>query len=811
VETLIKQQPQQTTGWVPASPFLQEPSAAAVDIGPASAAPSASRQTPFVDEYVGDEARAHPQSRAFASLLGELRDGEFEDALVDLVNETAAVLEERFSAEAPDSFTRAEMEEAASRYLEPLQQSAERMVDRIAAELDRRGGASLSEEEVDAIADGARAGEAAATPAFEEFLKGIVNKVKKAVKKVSSLMPTNVILGRIKKLVKPLLRRVLATAMDKLPAAVRPIAKQLAARFLGGAGPASQAATAAAAAADAEPEPDDGDAASVPAGELEHEFDVQLAGYLAEGEQFEAALSVQRALQPAMAANADRLRRLEAARARFARTIVGLEEGEDPRPAVEEFLPAILPALKMGISIIGRPRVVKFLAGLVANLISKYVGKQPATQLSTALVDTGLRMMTLEAPLGAGTSLAGDALAATVEDTINRLVQAAPESAWESTDLLEGFAYEAFERAAAAHFPDPLIREDLREAVTQPGAWMALPLASEAKRYKKYSRVIDAVITPQAADAIATFGGTTLGGFLRDGLRISGRRPVKARVHLFEAVPGSTLSLISLHEKNVRGLGSASREAWSQLHPLTPQAAGFLIGEPGLGTQVAARFLADRNMIAVGQRFYFLEIDGGSVQVVPPRPGQPPRPAHSSETRVIIDTLKKELRVYLYYSEADSQSLAKSMRAGLHISSLMTALRARLSIDWARTLRGDRNTGVQIIREGGVLAALGAQAAGAVVEAVAKAIVDWLLAVLKRELDARHEAFVADFTRAAAAPADGVTVAVVIQASGLVELLGKATGPLASTPIGPLRTALTLLRQMGTEYRLAVRPGYDLR
>ena len=810
MDTLTKQQPPQTTGWVPASPFLQDPSAAAVPS--ASTNRTTARQTPFVDEYVGDDARAHPQSREFASLLAELQDREFEDSIADLVNETAAVLEERFSAEAADSFTRAEMEEAARRYLEPLERSAERLVDRVAAELAQHDAAAMPETELESIIDRAQGSEPAATPAFEEFLKGIVGKIKKAVKKVSSLMPTNVILGRIKKLVKPLLRRVLATAMDKLPVAVRPIAKQLAARFLGLGKASSKAAAPPAAPGEPEPEPDDGDAASVNAEELEREFDVQLAGYLAEGEQFEAAVSVQRALQPALLANADTLRNLEQARARFARSVVGLQQGEDPRPAVEEFLPAILPALKMGISIIGRPRVVKFLAGLVANLISKYVGKEPATQLSTALVDTGLRMMTLEAPAANQATLAGDALAATVEDTVNRLVQAAPESAWESTDLLEGYVYEAFERSAAAHFPDSLIREELHEAATHAGAWLAMPLRSDAKRYKKYSGVVDAVITPQAAEAITTFGGTTLAGFLRDGLRMPLTRPVKAQVHIYEALPGSTLSLITLHEKNVRGLGTASREAWSQLHPLTPHAASLLLGEPGLGSAVAPRFLADRNLIAVGQRFYYLDVAGApGVQVVPPRPGQPPRPAHSSETRVIIDTLRKELRVYLYYSESDSQNLAKSMRAGLHVSSLMTALRARLSIDWARTLRGDRNTGVQILREGGVIAALGAQAAGAVVEAVAKAIVDWLLAVLKRELDARYDAFVAEFTKATVAPADGVTVAVTIQASGLVELLAKATGPLAGTPIGPLRTALTLLRQMGTEYRLAVRAGYDLR
>src|SRR5205085_4180960 len=98
---------------------------------------------------------------------------------------------------------------------------------------------------------------------------------------------------------------------------------------------------------------------------------------------------------------------------------------------VEEFVPAILAALKLGISVVGRPRVVSTLAGFVASFIKKWVGEQPAKQLSGALVDTGLKLVGLETADESSipAETAGYALGATVEDTISRLVQDAPEAA----------------------------------------------------------------------------------------------------------------------------------------------------------------------------------------------------------------------------------------------------------------------------------------------------------------------------------------------------------------------------------------------
>ena len=272
-------------------------------------------------------------------------------------------------------------------------------------------------------------------------------------------------LNKLKGLVRPLLNRVLRFATNKLPVALRPIATQLAKRFLG-AGETTET--------EAMEEP--GEAAAADPAAIQEEFDTRIAGYLVDGESFERDAALQEVIaEQSAAAVGDPIRDLEQARDQFAQQIVSLQEGENPQPAVEQFVPAILAALKLGIDIIGRPRVVNFLAGLVAKLISKYIGQEQAMTLSRALVDTGLRLVSLEASEPEGPAIAGQALAATVEDTVNRLVQAAPEGAWESEALLEVYVREAFESAASAHFPDPLIRSELHETSQASGAWMSLP------------------------------------------------------------------------------------------------------------------------------------------------------------------------------------------------------------------------------------------------------------------------------------------------------------------------------------------------
>lgn len=809
-------------GWEPETPFLRDvtiPTGAgtAAATSPARAFASAYElESPFVSEYVGEEGFPGPQAELFASLVGELYDPEFEEALEDLVNEAAAIAEEQLSFEYEDpAQQRLEMERALRDYLHPLERAAEAMLDRLAAGVGGKDVSQLSESELEAVLDQFAPAEPGLSPTFENILGGVFKKAKKLVKRaakaVGKVLPHAIIFNKLKGLVRPLLERVLRHAIDKLPVALRPIAQQLAKRLLGVrvAAPAEPAPPAAGAGdavgGGADPADGGGEPAAADPADIQGDLDSELAGYLVQGEDFERVAAVERTLADQATPVGDPIRELERARADFARQVIGMEEGEDPRPLVEQFVPAILTALRLGISVIGRPRVVNFLAGLVAKLIGKYVGQQPAVALSRALVDSGLRLVSLEAAAETKPVAAGYALASTVEDTVSRLVQTAPEAAWESEALLEGYVAEAFQGAAAAHFPDPLIRPELHEAAQASGAWVALPEGTARKLYKKYTRIIEVTITPQAAAAVKTFRGIALRDFLKNRLGLAVDRPIRARAHLYEAISGTRLGLIALYEKRVSGLGSWRREARSLIHPLTQEAAGLLLNEPGLGRPVDPQFLARRGKVAVGQRFYYLEIPGARVRMAPRGPKKGSRPARSSQTSVVLDFPKRQLRVFVYYSEADAQEFATQLRKGLPISALLTAMRAKLDLSLPKILSGDQKGGVRVIHEVMPTEQLVDKALGAVGKELAGALLKWLLEALRRELEARKDRFVGEFERAAKAEADGVTVVVVFQAPSALEALRRAFTPSGAFPGAGL---LGLLRQAMSEYHFEIHPGF---
>lgn len=783
--------------WEPESPFLSDIPPA---FGPVTASATAARrafaparefESPFIAEYTGEDRGAGPLAESFAALMGELYDSEFEEALEDIVNEAAAVVEEQAQYEVGDPVRhRMNAERAVRDYLDPLARAAEATLDRIEAGLAGRDASQWSASEVDSFFEQFGAVESGLSPSFENFLGGVLKKAKSLS---SIVMPQQLLLGKLKQLVRPLLERVLKMAIDKLPTAVRPIAAQLAKKFL-----AHETAF------DAREDEQVSLAAADPA-VLQEELDAQLAGYALQGESFEQHAAVQMSLADQAVESPGALQELERSRVEFARRISQLEDGEDAAPVVEQFIPAILPALKMAISIIGRPKVVNALAGMVANLISKYVGKEQSVPLSRALVDTGLRLISLEAAHEA--SPAGYALALTVEDTVNRLAQTAPPVAWESEALLEAYTWEAFQQAAAAHFPDSLIRSELHEAAEASGAWLALPEPAPRKRYKKYSRIVDVTLAPQQAGSIKTFGGITLREFLKDRLGVDDTKPVKARVHLYEALPGTTMSLVAYHEKNVQGLGSPRRDAWALFHPLTSEAAGLLLNEPGLGKPAAPGTVARRSRLAVGQRFYYLEIPGARVRLAARRPQSRPAPAHSSHPHIALDFPGREIRVALFYSEAHAQEFATQLRKRLPVAALLSVLKSKHEAKLREALSGAAGRGLRVIHERvppGV-ATVVEQALRLVGSQLAPTFMKWLLDAGRAELEARYDRFTASFENAAKAEADGVTVVLVFKAPPLLEHLRKLFAPGGLVHVPAVLAAIA--SRASTDYRLDVRPG----
>lgn len=719
-------------------------------------------ETPFrsVYELEDRDGLIEPEAETFAPFLAELYDEEFDEAVFELINEAADLYETRFQGELGASGAQAiEAERLLEQHFAPLVREAETLLETMADGAAQHDLGAMSETELEAFFAQYQPSHARLSPSFENFLGKLKNVAKKAlnaaktVGKAALTLGFGPILNKLKGLIKPLLKKVLQIAIKKLPVALQPHAQKLAQRLPFLKETLEEAAF------------EEGNDTTQDVSEIQYEFDAQIAHllYAEDGMQQEVALAgyMAEAEQP----TADPLGDLDQARAQFVSQIRQLKEGEDPTPLVENFVPAILPALKLGIKLAGRKKVVNFLAKFVAKLISRFIGPQYAPPLSQAIVDAGLRVISLETMPEDDARMAGEAVAATVEETVRRVADL-PEDVLNNEALLEGFALEAFEHAAAANLPPVLPervyekRPDLRETTGLRGTWVywPRPLRNGRKGYcsKKYTRVPEVILTPHVAQVVTTFGGVPLAIFLRDRLGIWGR-PVKARVHLYEAIPGTWLSRMSKVERNVPGLGTAAKFAWSQFHPLTSQAAGLLFREPGLGRDVSVKYLADPLTISVGQRFYYLEIPGARPQMMP-TPNGLPVIRRSGRVQMTLDFPRDQLRVFMFLSEADAQAIAVKLRQQAPIGAVMTALQPLFKGGLKAALSEGLSRRVKILHE----AVTPEQSRGPALRRLPpiahKVMVENLLEWLGRSLGEYFQQRARDFVVATEDQTDGVTV-----------------------------------------------------
>jgi hypothetical protein len=709
--------------------------------------------TPFVSEYVGAEMET-PQSGELRDLLFELYDEDFNEVLAELAHEAWEAVTER-AQPFGETGTTASAEQFLQEWSEPVRQAAEQMLDNIAEAASEHDLASMSEAEFDQFFERFEPRGTGLEPHFENFLGGLWDKAKKLARKALDVAQKGLtfipglggLISKLKGLVRPLLNRVLRTAIDKLPPTLRPLARQLAQRVLGET--SQETAGEDFAAAPAAP-----DVAAV-----QQQFDFEAAQLMFASDEADQEVVVSEA-----AAGADRedgagVAQLHEARARF---VDELERGVDPEQAMEQFIPAImavLPIARTVIGIIGRKRVVNMLAKFLAGFVSRYIPETAATQLSTAIVDAGLRMISLEAPSEAedhGPRIARETIAQTVEDTVRR-VSELDETVFEEPALFEAAATEAFHAAAAENFPPQVILPELHEAPLH-ATWVGMPRGRRRKYYKKYTHVFDVEITPQIADSITTFRGTKLAAFLKDQLGVT--PPVRARVHLYQAIHGTTLRRIARLERNVPGLGAAPHGAM-QLHPLTVEAAGMVIHHPRLGRNVPGAFLSSRRVVAVGERFYYLEIAGARPITVPTGTAGRQAVRRTSDVNVTLDFPKDEFRVFVYLSESDAQDIASKIRKQDLTSVLLLAKRT-YAAGVRIALGGDIQRHVKILTEtvpqeqffGAQLKQLAEQVkqrvANKVVEWVGKAVSDYM------------RAGAGEFVAATEDQADGVTIVVQI-------------------------------------------------
>jgi hypothetical protein len=788
----------------------------------ASEAPAPALGSPFVSVYEmeGQAGFVDPEQEAYSTLVQELYDQEFDEALYELMVQARSLHEEHLVS----SGQGVEGERLLSQHFNQLIREAEAAVDAFGRAFGSRELGTLSEGELDAFAEG-YAPATAVSPEFEEFLGKFAKKLVKGVKglakkagKLAVSLGLGPILEKIKAIVKPMLEKVLKTSIEKLPESARPAARQLAERITGrrpeaatgapaaGADAATAAADAAVAAATAPP----GDAtaaAQPPAGagatEIQQEFDQQLASLFTAADEVEMELEVAQARSdarlPAPPVYAD----LDRARERFIDELHELKEGEDPGPHIQNFLPAVLPALRLGVKLIGRGRVVGFLSGFLAKIIGKLVGPATAPALSRAIVDAGLKLLTLEVAPQDEARAAASAVAATVEETVRR-VSALPEYVLDHQELLEGFALEAFEQAAAANLPPVLSeavyreRPDLLESHGAKTCWVMLPLRRR-KRYKKCARVFKVRISPSMADEIESFEGP-LADHLQDQLGVEEGAEVEAEVHLYETLPGTMLPDITRGESETPG-GASGPQGEAQLHPLTPKAAGLLLGEPRMGRLVP--WGTHRRRVGVGQRFYRLSIPGRRLLTAVGRYGRP-HPRRLGGLRVTLDVAKSEIRLCLFLSEVKAQRLAVRLRRQSHAGAISTGFLAYIGRRLAPILRGDRPSRIQVVQAGlppgdALGRALKRLPADATAALIAK-LQEHAVGAFAEFVKAQSPKIVA----AAEDTADGITIRFTIAQPAGLDLVGKALLPDGQA------TGLAEAIRGGSkpDVRVDVEPGY---
>ena len=574
------------------------------------------------------------------------------------------------------------------------------------------------------------------------------------------------------------------------------------------------AAGAAGAAAAARTKRADAESAAYPALIIGTEFDALITGYIIDGEDFDAEPAVNDYFNGSQFENAINEYDLHGARERFIERIINLPEGESAEPVVEEFVTAILAAAKLGIKLIGRKRVVNFLAKIVARLIQRFVGKTSARPLSRALVDAGLKLVNLENTEEAQ-QVAGETLAFTVQETVEQFLLQMPEDAFDNEIILEHYAQSAFESAVRANFPTQLIRPGLRDT-ERLGAWVLRPIGEKLKRYKKYTQTIEINITAQKADTIMSFANQSLKSFLKEqlGLPIESQT-VSAKLHLYEAIPGTTLSAISNTERNVAGLGSSHRSTWMQIHPLTSAAAAVLIPEDlGLGRDVASRFLVSRDRIGVGQRFYYLEIPGARmIQTRGFSSGEPGREqsaiaqsVRASEINVVLDFAQRRIDVSNFLSEAVSAEIVGQLRSGKSAVAIVGAVEKSLNRGLSNILSGSASSKLTIRREvqaqEGFIESLvpNLTTMGSVLSQV---VIKWIMSHLIRQLKTSSDELMRTFIAATEDPNDGVTITFSLtQMDRVMAVLAGSTKPVG----GALHAALR--EGMPGAMSYTIRPGF---
>jgi hypothetical protein len=787
-------------------------------------------ETPFSQSFeFSQEKTQNPLSNDYVSLLAELNDHEFENSVYELVAE----FEDSFSNESPianetfSGYTQNQVQE----YFQPLVNETHKMLDQAEAKFSGNNLGDINEAEVEHFFNEWEINRGDVSLAQEGFLGRLARKVKSVVKSGINLAKKGIsfvgskilgpLLAKLKKIIWPLLRRVLKYAAGKIPLALRPYAVTLAKKFLNidisetsayeNSYEFSNESYEYDREADHEADHEfemsatgniseiqtelDHQIANLVFAETEAEAETMISNYTNVGESYE---SYNGETYETMSESENSV---DVARQNFINELQNLQPGQSLVPAIEKFLPVL--AIKGVISVIGRKRVINFLAGLLANLVSKWVPKEVSKPLAASIIDVGARVFGFETNEAEKSDLAYEAIANTIQETVQNLTSI-NETLASDKETATAQVLEAFEIAVANNFPAQYIKAGLRPSMSN-GLWILKPIKSAKPSHKTYSNIFHTTLTPQMTRNVRVWRGLPLANFLRDKLGIETQQTsIQARVHLFEAIRGTTLSKINRFEK-IYGL-NGSPHGWKLILPATKHALSVLINEPGLGRNFSRKYLHSHTRIAIGQRFYYLEIPGSRIRFNPctcPRhlpsleagialsrrsysvagiKSSPGKHAQSSDVQVILNFIKSEIRLNYYFSEEDSKSIVEKLNRNDFIGAAMGIRNSLRNVLHGILLRNIGNK-VKIIHEtmpelylenmenenqqealGGVVLNAGRALLGKIVDKLVNRLVNVALNGVVNYFKARA----AEFKQAQSTLHDGVTMKIIwLNVSGM--------------------------------------------
>ena len=616
------------------SPFLGGGYLAEVSTGAQfSDAPAAGLVSPFAGSVVGGGVSEYED--AFEQLFNELEDESFEDAVAALVDEAAALqLSSPWAAESGTGVDQlqawgARVTDDAHRLLEHIENisptARSNQSPRPKSTLRQLN--SVATRVVLPLSSCSVVWEASSRPA---------SRLRRALAgRLAGLGPVAAVL---KKLVGPLVQRVVNTVLNRLPPALQGPARTLASRI--------------------------GGQAAATATELSADFDRQFAEALTAPNAAAVDRVLATAEEAASTPTDDPIGALGVARARLAEDLRTATAGEAPVVQIEQFIPAVMaamPLIRTAVKLIGRDRIKGMLATPIAAFISPYIGGQAAGQLAPHIADAGMKLLQLEHEDAATLGL--EALVATVEETVRQVLSLPEESL--ADDLRVGAeVQEAFADAAARYLPARVLRADLDEAESESegGGWVMMPRSARPHfRYRAYTRPCRVLLSRPAARAILFEDDETLEDRLLDeGVTVW---PTEAEVRLYEAIPGTQLGHLSGAETDPMSTEWAPTAEFGEL---TPQASGLLLRAPGLGRPGSGSMAGPRAM-RPGQRFFRVVTPGGSGR----------RRVRRIALRVDMSGAQPVLRVHLRIGERAAHTMAGQLAQQAHTQVIAT-LRALL-------------------------------------------------------------------------------------------------------------------------------------